>query len=440
MRAKLPLFVFLLLLFLILAAVTALFHYSQPIRVFRQEAVFGELSLSGMEYTQGRKVLEDRLTRPIYLDLEATSQAETLENIGVFINDEQLLHLTKNCPSDLLRLFCINEFAGEMVAGDALEVDSAKLDSFIKEFEENLAFMVNNTIISFEDYTFRPLSADAKVLIDRNTFMTKAKLAEIVGQDRVSLALTTETVDDSKLQAEITKELSVNMAYPLLIKYGKNPIYIPEYEVGTFITTKIEDGLTVGKIAEQEISDYITELGETYASEDVRVYHQEATEAIQRALLFRASNYQINNAVILPLEGKPRTNGELHDTYLEVIKSQQRLYRFENGKLAKTYIVSTGLTWDTPPGTYEVQGKQAMTISYFGNWYMPWYLPIGTINGYRFGFHAIPYHIDGAGNIYSRDPNTMGSPATGGCIQLVEKEAKELFEWARIGTPVYIYE
>jgi len=81
-----------------------------------------------------------------------------------------------------------------------------------------------------------------------------------------------------------------------------------------------------------------------------------------------------------------------------------------------------------------------MTISYFGNWYMPYYLPVGTVNGYRFGFHEIPYHMDGAGNIYSRDPNTMGSPATGGCIQLTNIDAMELFAWAEVGTPVYIYE
>ncbi|EKD99899.1 MAG: hypothetical protein ACD_22C00139G0001 [uncultured bacterium] len=72
---------------------------------------------------------------------------------------------------------------------------------------------------------------------------------------------------------------------------------------------------------------------------------------------------------------------------------------------------------------------------------MPNYLPIGYIQGkYRFGFHAIPYHMDGNGNIYSRDPNTMGSPATGGCIQLSPKDAEELFNWARVDMPVYVYD
>ena len=34
----------------------------------------------------------------------------------------------------------------------------------------------------------------------------------------------------------------------------------------------------------------------------------------------------------------------------------------------------------------------------------------------------------------------MGSPATGGCIQLTYDDSLELFEWAQVGTPVYIYE
>ncbi len=72
---------------------------------------------------------------------------------------------------------------------------------------------------------------------------------------------------------------------------------------------------------------------------------------------------------------------------------------------------------------------------------MPWYLPIGTINGpYYFGFHEVPYHMDYQGMIYSRDPETIGSPATGGCIQVLKGQAKEIFDWAEVGTPVYITE
>jgi lipoprotein-anchoring transpeptidase ErfK/SrfK len=249
------------------------------------------------------------------------------------------------------------------------------------------------------------------------------------------------TTNESSEDQKKATNLAINkVSYPLLIKYGRFPVYIPAERIKSFLSVIEKDGLTYGKITDYEINRYLDELDAKYRNPDVAIIRQGAVDAIKRALLFRTTNYEINNAIVLPQEGKPKTNGEKADSYLEVVKSQQRLYKFEHGKLVKTYIVSTGLTWETPPGEYMVLGKEKMAISYVGDWYMPNYLPLGTIYGYRFGFHSIPFHLDASGNIYSRDTSTMGSPATGGCVQLDQNDSLEVYEWAKVGTPVYIYE
>lgn len=324
---------------------------------------------------------------------------------------------------------------------DEVNIQTIALENFIKKLEKDYEFMSKNTIISFEDYSFKAPSDQAKVLLDRNMFSDKKHLIELATNKPVKIKVSLDTWDDSEKQLAKTQEIITKITKPLLIKYGRNPIYIPTEKLSDFVDVEQIDNIYTGFIKYDPISAYIKELDQKHANPDIVVMHNEAVEAIRQALLFRATDYQVNNAVILPLEGKAKTDGSLHDTYLEVIKSQQRLYRFEKGKLTKTYIISTGLTLETPAGNYSILGRDRMAISYTGGWYMPTYLPIGYINGsLRFGFHAIPYHMDGAGNIYSRDPNTMGSPATGGCIQLNSDDALELFEWAWVGMPVYVYE
>lgn len=412
----------------------------EPITVFKKGTKIGTLSVSNIPLSMGESILTSKLNNPIYLNLTNKSRGVTPKNMGYSIDRDKLTKLTKTCKSKVFRLICINTSNENIDPNSIININEDKLNTFITDLESEVQYLSENNIISFVDYSFRAVSPNTKITLKKDIFKNKDEIAGMITKDNVKIKLNYKTSDNLDAQNKQTQKLIDNMTYPLLIKYGGTPISVPQKTLKSFITTEKKENLMYGKILTEPIREYLNRLGENHASEDVVIVKEASIEAIKRALLFRASNYEINEAVILPLEGKPKTNGELHNTYLEVIKSQQRLYKFENGKLTKKYIISTGLTWDTPPGVYEVLGKQKMTISYFGNWYMPNYLPIGTINGYKFGFHAIPYHMDAGGNIYSRDSNTMGSPATGGCIQLTQKESLELFKWADIGTPVYIYE
>ena len=411
-----------------------------PTSVFLYGTSIGNIKLSGLEFETGKNILNAAFGKPVYLNFEDSSRAVTLNDIGISYDETALFSLTETCRFSFPKMFCKGNGNAEVAKTKILKISEKTLDAYLNQLENEYQFINKNTIISFENYSFRVPSDEAKVKIDRKIFTT-GNIAKQINAHNIKIKLTLDTVDELSTQKSLTSDLVDNMIKPLLIKYGGTPVSIPSDELKKFIETNESDGNYYGYISERAVSDYLNKLHKEYKSEDIAVLHEDAVRAIRLTMLYRATDYKINNAVILPLQGKPKTDGSKHDVYLEIVKSQQRLYRFEKGKLAKTYVISTGLTWDTPSGNFSVLGKQKMTISYFGNWYMPDYLPIGLIGGsYRFGFHAIPYHMDGAGNIYSRDPNTMGSPATGGCIQLQPEEATELFDWATVGTPVYIYE
>jgi hypothetical protein len=414
--------------------------YLNPTTFFRRGVVIGNVNLSNKSWDSGYNLLLQRFRTPIYINLVNTSRAVTLKEIGISIDRNQLMKYTKTCRVGNLRIFCQNTSNEQVDTNTLLVINNETLTTFLEELENEVQYYANNTVISFEDYSFMKLTPDAKILLDKTKFTTLAGIEQLISENTIKIQLSPKPMDDREKQYEATRFLIANMTNPLLIKYGRNPIYIDSKTLQTFISEEEKNGYLYGIIQSDNIEKYLQDLGEEYATEDIVVLENQAIQAIQRALLYRATSLDINNAIVLPLEGKSKSQGELHDKYLEIIKSQQRLYRFENGELVKTYVISTGLTWETPAGDFAVLGKQKMAISYFGNWYMPNYLPVGTVFGYRFGFHEIPYHMDAAGNIFSRDPNSMGSPATGGCIQLTKEDSLELFEWAEIGTPVYIHE
>lgn len=412
-----------------------------PITVFRTGVRIGNISLSRKTWEEASPRINRIFDKPIYLNTETASRAITMEEIGIGLDKDRLFRYTQVCRYANFRVLCKNTSNEPVDTEKLLLIDIEKLNQYLAQVETELQTLAQNTILSFEDYTFRAPGNNTQIGIDPTPFSSKENLAKLITQDTIKLKIVTQLEEDISSQHQNTLELVGTITKPLLIKYGGTPLYIPQETVKKFIGTKEQDAFLYGVISTEEISNYLNELKAQYETKEVKVLHEDAIRAIANALLLRSADYAVNNAVILPLEGLPKTNGELYDVYLEVVKSQQRLYRFEHGKLTKTYIISTGLTWDTPAGNHSILGKQKMTISYFGNWYMPNYLPIGTINGaYKFGFHAIPYHMDASGNIYSRDENTMGSPATGGCIQLHYNDSLELFNWAPIGTPVYVYE
>jgi lipoprotein-anchoring transpeptidase ErfK/SrfK len=430
----------LIILTLLLGGFLAAFY--KPHTILAENTFFGNMNIGKMNPKEAVLQIRNILENPIYLNADLSSRAVTLDEIGIGYDLMQLSAAAKTqCLLEIRSSsrLCIGNKTEEF-KNDVMTVDEAKLKAYLKDLEGDFDFITENTQISYEDYSFVAPGKNAEVKIDYDDFLSSLKTA-VADVSKIKIRISIETEDSVNQQKTESAALIDKITAPLLIKYGRNPIYIQKADLLNFIDSYETAGTYKNYILEEKIEEYLESLGEKYGSDDVKVIMPDAVKAIQNALILKAANYEVNNAVILPLEGKPRTNGEKHDIYLEVIKSQQRLYRFENGELVKTYIISTGLTWETPSGEFSVLGKQKMTISYFGNWYMPDYLPIGVINGqYRFGFHSIPYHMDGYGNIYSRDPNTMGSPATGGCIQLKPEEATELFEWAEIGTPVYIYE
>lgn len=345
-----------------------------------------------------------------------------------------------NYPQKSMR-FSLEEIGISFDEKKEQQINSEKFNSFKSKLISDLNYLAVSPVISLEKSEFYQLGPGANLELNEKEFLDQITFSSMLKEEepRISAKFTEKFNTQNNISSN-TVLFSKITANPIQLKAGRTEINVSAETIKSFIKSKDENDKQIMYFDYSNITQYLNEQNRllNFASEvDLNM----SSAKLSNHLMFRLTEENPSRTFILPIKGSFSLSPMLHDKFIEVNKSQQRAYLFEKGNLVKTYIISTGVTWETPTGSFKVLNKVPMTISYSGYWYMPWYLPIGTINGpYYFGFHEVPYHMDYKGMIYSRDPETIGSPATGGCIQLLKGQAKELFDWAETGMPVYITE
>lgn len=109
---------------------------------------------------------------------------------------------------------------------------------------------------------------------------------------------------------------------------------------------------------------------------------------------------------------------------------EQKLFLFEEGEPVGKYEVASigraGSAWETPVGVYQVKLKEANHFSSIGRVWMPWSLHFYG----NFFIHGWPYYPSG---------QPVASGFSGGCIRLSQEEARAVYDFAGVETPVIIY-
>jgi lipoprotein-anchoring transpeptidase ErfK/SrfK len=115
--------------------------------------------------------------------------------------------------------------------------------------------------------------------------------------------------------------------------------------------------------------------------------------------------------------------------------SAQRMYVYQNGKLLWNWVVSTGRPGQaTVVGHYKVLNKLPNAYAYTWNLQMPYWLGIYWAGSLQNGIHALPIQANGQ-RLWA---GYLGQRVSYGCIILGTQNAKTLYNWARVGTPVDI--
>lgn len=322
------------------------------------------------------------------------------------------------------------------------QIDENKFNSFRTNLEKELQYLTQNPNINLEKNEFYILGIDSKIFLDEEKFLNELNFNNLLQNNEIRISPKFRESFSLKQNIDANQKLINKMTNnSLTIKIGRQIFILDSQKLQTFLTKyQDQNNKEIIIVEKKKIEDYLSNLKKTQKL-PAEFNLSESSQKLTSHLLFRLTEEVHTKTLVLPITSSYTLNPDLHKKFIEVNKSNQRAYLFENGNLIKEYVISTGITWETPTGSFKVLNKVPMTISYSYIWYMPWYLPIGTINGpFYFGFHEVPYQVSYNGMIYSRDPETIGSPATGGCIQLLKGQAKEVYDWAEVGMPVYITE
>lgn len=120
---------------------------------------------------------------------------------------------------------------------------------------------------------------------------------------------------------------------------------------------------------------------------------------------------------------------------IDISLKYQNMVIFEDGKALSAHIVSSGKRgMETPMGEFSIHNKAPRVWSRKYALFMPYwmaFLPSGEM-----GIHELPEWPGG----YKEGANHLGTPVSHGCVRLGVGDAKEVYDWAEIGTPVVIHE
>lgn len=120
--------------------------------------------------------------------------------------------------------------------------------------------------------------------------------------------------------------------------------------------------------------------------------------------------------------------------YIDISLTHQNMVIFEDGKVLDAFLISSGRKgFNTPIGTFKIENKYPRAWSKNYSLWMPnWmaFLPTGQM-----GIHELPEWPGG----YKEGANHLGTPVSHGCVRLGVGPAKQVYDWAEIGTPVVIH-
>jgi lipoprotein-anchoring transpeptidase ErfK/SrfK len=132
-----------------------------------------------------------------------------------------------------------------------------------------------------------------------------------------------------------------------------------------------------------------------------------------------------------PVSAPPSYGGS---KYILVDISEQHMYVYEGDQLVYSFVASTGMHNATRVGTFAVQDKIPSAWGSTWSIWMPDWLGIYWAGSLENGIHALPILPNGQ-TLWA---GFLGRPISYGCVVLGTYDAKLLYDWAEIGTPVEI--
>ncbi len=133
----------------------------------------------------------------------------------------------------------------------------------------------------------------------------------------------------------------------------------------------------------------------------------------------------------------PADTGEGTGKRIVYSRAEQRVWAIDDDEdIVRSYLVTGSQYANEVPGKHEVYSKSETTTAWNGQATLPLMVRwLDTVRG-AIGFHGIPKHND-TGEPYQTTAE-LGTKLSGGCQRQHLLDARFMWEFADIGTPVYV--
>jgi len=116
--------------------------------------------------------------------------------------------------------------------------------------------------------------------------------------------------------------------------------------------------------------------------------------------------------------------------------SEQRVWLVrDGGQVATSYLVSGGLSDNLTPDRYAVYSRSRHATGFDLQSTMQYMVRFAQGDRAAIGFHDIPVDRDGR---LVQDPSELGTPQSAGCIRQRRADARRMWDFATVGTPVVV--
>ncbi len=153
----------------------------------------------------------------------------------------------------------------------------------------------------------------------------------------------------------------------------------------------------------------------------------------ERALTLDRGEQQTNRPPAGP--PLPRSSGTGRRIVYDI--SAQRVWLVRaGGDVARSYLVSGSRYDQVAPGTYPVFSTSRHAVSWHGTETMEYMVRFTRGDNANIGFHDIPVRAATGRAVQSLA--RLGTPLSDGCIRQRERDARALWKFAPVGTPVVV--
>jgi LysM repeat protein len=183
---------------------------------------------------------------------------------------------------------------------------------------------------------------------------------------------------------------------------------------------------------------YTVRAGDTVSS--IAVLHGVTAWAIVQANHLANANFiYVGQRLVIPGGSAPAQSTEAQPSAsnkrIVIDLSEQHMYVYQNGELLWSWVTSTGMPGaETIPGSFKVLNKVPNAYAYTWGLQMPYWLGIYWAGSLQNGIHALPIMANGQ----ILWDGYLGQPVSYGCVILSTENARTLYNWAEVGTPVDI--